>query len=56
MMSKTLDITEKAFMVFIFILDMELIENTPLNEWVTENYTQFSCNLEYITDKSPEGY
>ena len=38
------------------IHDMELVESTPLNEWVTENYKEFGCNLEFITDKSPEGF
>lgn len=27
-----------------------------LNEWVTEHYTDFGASLEFITDKSPEGF
>jgi len=38
------------------IHDMELVECVHLNEWVTEHYTDFKTNLEFITDKSPEGF
>ena len=44
------------FMVKIFNLDLEVIECMHLNEWVTEHYTDFGANLEFITDKSPEGF
>lgn len=38
------------------IHDLELVEAVPINEWATEHYTEFGCNLEFITDKSPEGF
>ena len=44
------------FMVSFNLIDMELVECVHLNEWVTEHYTDFKTNLEFITDKSPEGF
>ena len=37
-------------------LEMEHISDTPLVEWIAENYTSFNANLVFITDKSPEGF
>lgn len=28
----------------------------PLAEWLCNNYQNFGCRLEFITDKSQEGY
>jgi len=52
---KTEDIKNPAF-YREGISERELIEAVPLNEWITEHYTEFGANLEYITDKSPEGF
>ncbi|KAE8803288.1 Eukaryotic peptide chain release factor subunit 1-1 [Hordeum vulgare] len=35
--------------------DLEVVENTSLLEWFAENYRQFGCTLEFITNKSQEG-
>jgi peptide chain release factor subunit 1 len=36
-------------------VDLEVVENTSLLEWFAENYRQFGCTLEFITNKSQEG-
>jgi peptide chain release factor subunit 1 len=35
--------------------DLEVIDNTQLLEWFAENYHQFGCTLEFVTNKSQEG-
>lgn len=35
--------------------DLETIEKEPLVEWMANNYKQFGCNLEFVTDRSGEG-
>uniref|UniRef100_A0A804PCH8 Guanylyl cyclase 1 n=1 Tax=Zea mays TaxID=4577 RepID=A0A804PCH8_MAIZE len=35
--------------------DLEVIDNTQLLEWFVENYHQFDCTLEFVTNKSQEG-
>jgi peptide chain release factor subunit 1 len=35
--------------------DLEVIDNTLLLEWFAENYHQFGCSLEFVTNKSQEG-
>lgn len=35
--------------------ELEMIEKIPLVEWFAENYKNFGCNLEFITDRSAEG-
>jgi len=35
--------------------DLEVIDNTQLLEWFAENYHQFGCSLEFVTNKSQEG-
>jgi peptide chain release factor subunit 1 len=35
--------------------ELETIEKEPLVEWFANNYKQFGCNLEFVTDKSGEG-
>lgn len=34
---------------------LEVVDKTPLLEWLAENYKQFGCNLEFVTNKSQEG-
>eukprot|EP01126_Amoeba_proteus_P035584 TRINITY_DN3592_c0_g1_i5.p1 TRINITY_DN3592_c0_g1~~TRINITY_DN3592_c0_g1_i5.p1 ORF type:complete len:447 (+),score=77.50 TRINITY_DN3592_c0_g1_i5:156-1496(+) len=36
-------------------LDMEVREKIPLGEWFAENYKNFGCSLQFVTDKSQEG-
>ncbi|BAB89728.1 putative eukaryotic peptide chain release factor subunit 1-3 [Oryza sativa Japonica Group] len=35
--------------------ELEVIEKTLLLEWFAENYRQFGCSLEFVTNKSQEG-
>lgn len=35
--------------------ELEVVEKTLLLEWFAENYRQFGCTLEFITNKSQEG-
>uniref|UniRef100_A0ACD5XI04 Uncharacterized protein n=1 Tax=Avena sativa TaxID=4498 RepID=A0ACD5XI04_AVESA len=35
--------------------ELEAVDRTLLVEWFAENYRQFGCRLEFITDKSEEG-
>lgn len=35
--------------------ELETVEKEPLVEWFANNYKQFGCNLEFITDRSSEG-
>lgn len=36
-------------------VELETVEKEPLVEWFANNYKQFGCNLEFITDRSSEG-
>jgi peptide chain release factor subunit 1 len=35
--------------------ELEIIDKMPLVEWFAENYKNYGCNLEFITDRSAEG-
>lgn len=35
--------------------DLEIKDRTPLGEWLAENYKNFGCSLQFVTDKSQEG-
>lgn len=35
--------------------ELETIEKEPFVEWLANNYKNFGCNLEYVTDRSSEG-
>ncbi|VEU33590.1 unnamed protein product [Pseudo-nitzschia multistriata] len=35
--------------------ELETIDKEPLVEWFAENYKDYGCNLEFITDRSAEG-
>lgn len=34
----------------------DVIEREPLAEWLCNNYSSFGAKLEFITDKSQEGF
>lgn len=36
--------------------ELESIDQTPLNEWIADNYSNYGAELEFITNKSPEGF
>jgi peptide chain release factor subunit 1 len=36
--------------------ELETIESVQLSEWLAENYVNFGANLNFITDKSSEGF
>ena len=36
--------------------DFDIVEQDPLAEWICNNYTRFGARVEFITDKSQEGY
>lgn len=36
-------------------VELEIVENEPLVEWFANNYKNFGCNLEFVTDRSGEG-
>lgn len=36
-------------------VELETIEKEPFVEWMANNYKQFGCNLEFVTDRSGEG-
>jgi len=36
--------------------ELEVIENIQLSEWLAENYVNFGATLNFITDKSSEGF
>jgi peptide chain release factor subunit 1 len=35
--------------------ELETIETEPLVEWMANNFKQYGCNLDFITDRSGEG-
>jgi len=35
--------------------ELETVSREPLVEWMAENYKQYGCNLQFITDRSSEG-
>lgn len=36
-------------------VELEVTEKESLVEWFANNYKQFGCNLEFVTDRSGEG-
>jgi len=36
--------------------ELEPVENITLSEWLAENYKEHGCSLQFITDKSSEGF
>jgi peptide chain release factor subunit 1 len=36
--------------------ELETVESMQLSEWIAENYVNFGANLQFITDKSSEGF
>lgn len=37
-------------------IDLDVVKCEPLSEWLCEHYKDFGAKLEFITDKSQEGY
>lgn len=37
-------------------VDLEILSCVPLTEWLWENYSKYGIKLEFITDKSQEGF
>jgi len=37
-------------------VELEVVENIQLSEWIAENYVNFGASLQFITDKSSEGF
>lgn len=36
--------------------ELEIVEHEEFTEWIGENYRQFGTELQYITDRSSEGF
>jgi len=36
-------------------VELEVVEKESFVEWMAENYKQYGCNLEFVTDRSSEG-
>jgi len=36
-------------------IDLDILENQPFSEWIVNNFKNFGCKLEFITDRSQEG-
>jgi len=36
-------------------VELEVVEKEPLVDWFANNYKNFGCNLEFVTDRSSEG-
>ena len=36
-------------------VELETVEKEPLVEWFANNYKQFGCKMEFVTDRSGEG-
>lgn len=36
--------------------ELEVVESIQLSEWIAENYVNFGASLQFITDKSSEGF
>ena len=37
-------------------LDLEVVSNDSLAEWLCHNYQNYGAQMEFITDKSQEGF
>jgi peptide chain release factor subunit 1 len=54
-LSKEQESDDRHFRDPITNTELETIEKEPLVEWFANNYKQFGCNLEFVTDRSGEG-
>ena len=36
-------------------VELEVIEKEAMTEWIANNYKNYGCNLEFVTDRSGEG-
>jgi peptide chain release factor subunit 1 len=48
-------LTPEQYKTSTFKTNTTIIKEYPLIDWITENYTNFGCSIEFITDKSQEG-
>lgn len=37
-------------------VDLEVVENEPLGDWLCVNYQHYGCKIELISDKTQEGF
>lgn len=54
-LSKEQEADEKNFRDSTSGVELETIDKETLVEWFANNYKQFGCNLEFVTDRSGEG-
>jgi peptide chain release factor subunit 1 len=54
-LSKEQESDDRHFRDPVTNMELETIEKEPLVEWFANNYKQFGCNLEFVTDRSGEG-
>jgi peptide chain release factor subunit 1 len=54
-LSKEQESDDRHFRDPVTNTELETIEKEPLVEWFANNYKQFGCNLEFVTDRSGEG-
>ncbi|KAL5222096.1 hypothetical protein ABZP36_026809 [Zizania latifolia] len=53
--NKAQEIDQRNFQDKATSAELEVLDKTLLLEWFAENYRQFGCTLEFITNKSQEG-
>jgi peptide chain release factor subunit 1 len=54
-LNKEQEANESFFRDPVTGVELEVIEKEPLVEWMANNYKNFGCNLEFVTDRSSEG-
>ena len=54
-LSKEQESDDRHFRDPVTNTELETMEKEPLVEWFANNYKQFGCNLEFVTDRSGEG-
>ena len=37
-------------------MDLEVVSSESLADWICLNYKKYGINIEFITDKSPDGF
>lgn len=54
-LNKEQEANESNFRDPVSSADLEVVEKMPLLEWFANEYRQFGCSLEFVTNKSQEG-
>jgi len=54
-LNKQQEMEDKNFRDSETNVELEVVEKEPLVEWFANNYKNFGCNLEFVTDRSSEG-